>query len=334
MSWGSSFSGYQLFAKQVQRCGRWNPRVASTVYFQLSKGLPTQYGDLVVATCDASVPNESSHGIALSLAIRPGQVNRLESMRFDGVSIIVTFEDTPRRMCTGRRLEPQWQCGSCGACLNSEIELFCSVMTACLSFCQTKGFAFASAPEGGGIRMQGSAGSRLPCARIACARRTAYRRANRRRFMRRGAQAGGSSRHPAHKKRGSSSVGAIFLDCDYRSLRCPEQRFCETPRISDRRAQHRGKTRSLCAAGTSLAAPMETNVGNPVSYFSQGAWCAPLSVKLSQLGSSHDLDGSSDGNHTRRRSSRSCGESRRLSTEAWWRDQVWSTDGAPRDTGC
>jgi hypothetical protein len=125
----------------------------------------------------------------------------------------------------------------------------------------------------------------LPCARIACARRTAYRRANRRRFIRRGAQAGGFSRHPAHKKRDSSSCGATFLDCDYRSLRCPKQRFCETPRISDRRAQHRGKTRSLCAAGTSLAAPVETNIGNPVSYFSQGAWCAPLSVKLSQIGS-------------------------------------------------
>jgi hypothetical protein len=26
MSWGSSFSGYQPFAKQVQRCGRRNPR--------------------------------------------------------------------------------------------------------------------------------------------------------------------------------------------------------------------------------------------------------------------------------------------------------------------
>jgi hypothetical protein len=26
MSWGSSFSGFQLFARQVQRCGRWDPR--------------------------------------------------------------------------------------------------------------------------------------------------------------------------------------------------------------------------------------------------------------------------------------------------------------------
>jgi hypothetical protein len=64
----------------------------STVYFQWSKGPPTQYGDLVVATCDASV-----HGVALSMAIRPCQVNRLECLRFDGVSTIVTFEDTPRR---------------------------------------------------------------------------------------------------------------------------------------------------------------------------------------------------------------------------------------------
>lgn len=151
-----------------------------------------------------------------------------------------------------------------------QIELFCSIMTACLSFCHTKGFAFTSASEGGGIRMQGSAGRRLPCARIACARRKAYRRANRRRFMRRGAQAGESSWHPAHKKQGSSSVGATFLDSDYGSLRGPEQRFCKPPRISDRQAQHQGKTRSLCAAGTSLAAPVETNIGNPVSYFPKG----------------------------------------------------------------
>jgi hypothetical protein len=66
------------------------PLEPSTVYFQWSERLPTQYGDLVVATCDASV-----HRIALSIAIRPDQVNRLECMRFDGVSTIVTFEDTP-----------------------------------------------------------------------------------------------------------------------------------------------------------------------------------------------------------------------------------------------
>jgi hypothetical protein len=182
-------------------------------------------------------------------------------------------------MCTGRRLEPQWQCGSCGACLNSKIELFCSEMTACLSFCHTKGFAFTSASEGGGIRMQGSAGSRLPCARIACARRTTYRRANRRRFIRRGAQAGGSSRHPAHKKRDSSSVGATFLDCDYSSLRCPEQHFCEQPRILDRRAQHRGKPRSLCAAGTSLAALWKLTSGTRFHIFPKGlgAHCCPSS---------------------------------------------------------
>jgi hypothetical protein len=126
MSWGSSYSGYQLFATQVRRWGRWNPRQHT---FDGQKGLPTQYVDLVVATLDASV-----HGIALSIAIRPGQVYRLEGMRFDGVSTIVTFEDTRRRKCTGRRLEPQWHCGSCGACLTFETELFCSVMTACQSF--------------------------------------------------------------------------------------------------------------------------------------------------------------------------------------------------------
>ncbi len=43
------------------------PLEPSTAYFRWSKGLPTQYGDLVVATWDASV-----HGIALSIAIRPG----------------------------------------------------------------------------------------------------------------------------------------------------------------------------------------------------------------------------------------------------------------------
>jgi hypothetical protein len=66
------------------------PLEPSTAYFRWSKGLPNQYGDLVVATWDASV-----HGIALSVSIRPGQVYRLEGMRFDGVSTIVTFEDTP-----------------------------------------------------------------------------------------------------------------------------------------------------------------------------------------------------------------------------------------------
>jgi hypothetical protein len=45
-----------------------------------------------------------------------------------------------------------------------------------------------------------------------------------------------------------------------------------------------------------------------------GAWSAQVSVEPSQIGNAHDLDGSRDGNHTRRRSSRSCGESRRLST--------------------
>ena len=67
------------------------PLEPSTAYFRWSKGLPTQYGDLVVATWDASV-----HGIALSIAIRPGRVYQLEGMRSDGVSTIVTFEDTPK----------------------------------------------------------------------------------------------------------------------------------------------------------------------------------------------------------------------------------------------
>ena len=50
--------------------------------------------------------------------------------------------------------------------------------------------------------------------------------------------------------------------------------------------------------------------------------------------SAYVVDGSRGGNHTRRRSSRSCGESRRPSTEARWRNQVGSTDGATRGTSC
>ena len=43
-----------------------------------------------------------------------------------------------------------------------------------------------------------------------------------------------------------------------------------------------------------------------------------------------DVDGSSGGNHTRRRSSRSCGESRRPSTEAWWRNQFFNAKAPPK----
>jgi hypothetical protein len=86
---GMGFLFQQLPSLREAGAEMW-PLEPSTAYFRWSKGLPTQYGDLVVATWDASV-----HGIALSVAIRPGQVYRLEGMRFDGVSTIVTFEDTP-----------------------------------------------------------------------------------------------------------------------------------------------------------------------------------------------------------------------------------------------
>jgi hypothetical protein len=87
---GGQESAYEWdLEKEVPGAEMW-PLEPSTAYFRWSKGLPTQYGDLVVATWDASV-----HGIALSIAIKPGQVYQLEGMRFDGVSTIVTFEDTP-----------------------------------------------------------------------------------------------------------------------------------------------------------------------------------------------------------------------------------------------
>jgi hypothetical protein len=37
----------------------------------------------------------SVNGIAISVSIRPGQIHYQEGVRFDGVSTIVTFEDTP-----------------------------------------------------------------------------------------------------------------------------------------------------------------------------------------------------------------------------------------------
>jgi hypothetical protein len=56
-----------------------------------SKGLPTQYGDLVVGTWDASL-----HGVAISVKNAPGQVRYMRGMRYEGVVTVVTFDDTPR----------------------------------------------------------------------------------------------------------------------------------------------------------------------------------------------------------------------------------------------
>ena len=55
-----------------------------------SKGLPTQYGDLVVGTLDASL-----HGVAISVKNAPGQVRYMRGMRYEGVVTVVTFDDTP-----------------------------------------------------------------------------------------------------------------------------------------------------------------------------------------------------------------------------------------------
>ena len=43
--------------------------------------------------------------------------------------------------------------------------------------------------------------------------------------------------------------------------------------------------------------------------------------------SAHDVVGSRGGTHTRKRSSRSCGESRRLSTETW--NQFFNAEARP-----
>ena len=53
-------------------------------------GLVVPYDDLVVATWDAA-----RSGIALAVAVKPGVTLRLEGMKFEGVSTIVTLEVTP-----------------------------------------------------------------------------------------------------------------------------------------------------------------------------------------------------------------------------------------------
>ena len=66
------------------------PMEPCTVYYRWQRGLLTPYGDLVVGTWDAA-----DTGVAIAVSIAPGVVYRLSGMRFEGVSTIVTFEDTP-----------------------------------------------------------------------------------------------------------------------------------------------------------------------------------------------------------------------------------------------
>ena len=79
----------QLPLRQVEGAEMW-PMQPCTVYYRWMRGLIVPYDDLVVATWDAA-----RSGIALAVAVEPGVVLRLEGMKFEGVSTIVTFEDTP-----------------------------------------------------------------------------------------------------------------------------------------------------------------------------------------------------------------------------------------------
>ncbi len=74
---------------QVEGAEMW-PMDPTTLYFRWSRGLQHPYGELIVATWDASVK-----GVAISLCVRPGEILYLEGMRFEGVTTIVKFEDTP-----------------------------------------------------------------------------------------------------------------------------------------------------------------------------------------------------------------------------------------------
>jgi hypothetical protein len=66
------------------------PMAPATVYHRWSRGAEHPYGDLIVGTWDAS-----NLGVAQAVADEPGKVIRLAGMKFDGVSTIVTFGDTP-----------------------------------------------------------------------------------------------------------------------------------------------------------------------------------------------------------------------------------------------
>jgi hypothetical protein len=79
----------QLPLRQAEGAELW-PMQPCTVYYWWMRGLIVPYDDLVVTTWDAA-----RSGIALAVAVEPGVVLRLEGMKFEGVSTIVTFEDTP-----------------------------------------------------------------------------------------------------------------------------------------------------------------------------------------------------------------------------------------------
>jgi hypothetical protein len=66
------------------------PLQPSTVYYRWMRGLSITYNNLVVATWDAA-----RSGVAIAISVVPGVIYRIEGMKFEGVSSIVTFEDTP-----------------------------------------------------------------------------------------------------------------------------------------------------------------------------------------------------------------------------------------------
>ena len=66
------------------------PMEPPTVYYRWMRGLVTPYNHLVVATWDAA-----RTGVAIAVSIAPGVIYRLAGMAYEGVSTIVTFEETP-----------------------------------------------------------------------------------------------------------------------------------------------------------------------------------------------------------------------------------------------
>jgi hypothetical protein len=66
------------------------PLQPSTVYYRWMRCLSIPYNNLVLATWDAA-----RSGVAITISVVPGVIYRLEGMKFEGVSTIITFEDTP-----------------------------------------------------------------------------------------------------------------------------------------------------------------------------------------------------------------------------------------------
>ena len=66
------------------------PLAPATLYHRWLQGTTPPGTRVIVATWDASVK-----GVAICIALEPGSTFRLEGMRFQGVSTIITFEDTP-----------------------------------------------------------------------------------------------------------------------------------------------------------------------------------------------------------------------------------------------